>query len=226
MAIVEGRDGDGEAPDDAEGRPGRAGDTATKDGLDLEGDEGSQHDRGDNGDNPVPGEGSEDHRAAPSHGLSLRRAAWAGSAVLGAAAVALAGALVAGGPSPASERAQVIGAARRFVVALTSYDYRTFGTSVATVEAMSTGAFAQQYQQTLANPAFRKALVANQAVATGVVTAGPFVASVHGAEADVFTVVHQQVTGKTSKAQSATNYIFTVLVDTTEGWKVDQVQLT
>ena len=141
--------------------------------------------------------------------------------VIGGVAVAVRGDKTANG------REEVTQQAERFALALSSYNYRTIARDLASVRAMGVGNFRYQYEQVLGGDEFRKALLQNQAVATAKVVKGPYVASLSGTDARTFTVLEQTLQGKgQTQPQTRRVRVESILVKTTDGWRIDWVEIT
>ncbi|MEY2478635.1 MAG: Mce-associated rane protein [Actinomycetota bacterium] len=145
-----------------------------------------------------------------------------------AALVVIGGLVVAlRGDGPTNRRDEVTQQAERFALALSSYNYRTIDRDLANVRAMGVGNFRYQYEQVLGGDAFRKALSENQAVATAKVVKGPYLASLTDDDARTFTVLEQSLQGKGQpQPQTRRVRVESILVRTTEGWRIDWVEIT
>jgi hypothetical protein len=128
---------------------------------------------------------------------------------------------------PSNRREEVTEQAERFALALSSYDYRTITRDLAGVRAMGVGNFRYQYEQVLGGDAFRKALLENEAVATAKVVKGPYLASLSDNDARTFTVLEQTLRGKgDAPPQTRRVRVESILVRTTDGWRIDWVEIT
>lgn len=142
-------------------------------------------------------------------------------AVIGGLAVAIRG------DKPANGREAVTQQAERFALALSSYNYRTITRDLASVRAMGVGNFRYQYEQVLGGDEFRKALLQNEAVATAKVVKGPYLASLSDTDARTFTVLEQTLQGKgQTQPQTRRVRVESILVKTTDGWRIDWVEIT
>ena len=142
-------------------------------------------------------------------------------AVLGGLAVALQG------DEPSSRREEVTEQAERFALELSSYNYRTIDRDLADVRAMGVGNFRYQFAQVMGGTAFPDAIRKSEQVATAKVLRGPYLASLTDNDARTFTVLEQTLQGKgQTQPQTRRVRVESILVRTTEGWRVDWVEIT
>jgi hypothetical protein len=130
------------------------------------------------------------------------------------------------GPSERDRRDDLLEVARRVTLSITSYDYQDFDATRAAVLADGLPSFELQYEQLLSGSGLRDALTANEAVATSKITVGPMVASLEEHEARTFSVVEQEVDGKTSEATTQRLRVEVTLVETPDGWRASNVEVT
>jgi hypothetical protein len=146
---------------------------------------------------------------------------------LAVAAVVLGAVLVTRDNSAQEHRREVTTTAKRFALALSSYDYRHISRDLANVRSMGVGNFRYQYEEVLGGESFRKALTDNEAIATAEVVKGPYLAVLDDDEARTFTVLKQTVRGKGQAVpQTRRVRVESILVRTAKGWRIDWVEIT
>lgn len=154
-----------------------------------------------------------------------RLATWVAAVVLllaGASAL-----VVSRGDDGETERADVLEMAAAFIVDFASYDHERFDETLAVVEEASIGAFSSRYTTLLGGSGFVEAMQENQAAATAEIARGPLLAEFTGGEARVFAIVEQTVTSAALDGpQTSRLRIEVILVETTRGWKVVDVETT
>jgi len=156
-----------------------------------------------------------------------RRATWLASAALAVIVAILAIVLFTRGESSKARQDDVKDTAERFALALSSYNYRQLAPDLAKVRAMGVGNFRYQYEQILGGNSFETALKNNEAVATAKVTDGPFVAALGKNDARTFTVLEQEIKGKSApNGEKRKVRVESILVRTPSGWRVDWVEIT
>ncbi len=144
-------------------------------------------------------------------------------AILGVGATVL-GAVV--GPSERERRDALLEVGARVTVAITSYDYRDLDAAREAVLADALPSFELQYEQLLEASGLGDALRSNEAVAAGEITVGPMVASLEDHEARLFSVVDQDVRGKETEATTQRLRVEVTLVETPDGWRASNVEVT
>jgi Mce-associated membrane protein len=155
------------------------------------------------------------------------RATWLAAAVLAVVVAVLAVVIVANGQSTKERQTEVKGTARRFALALSTYDYRHLDLDLGKVRAMGVGNFPYQYHQILGGNSFESALKSNEVVATATIKSGPFVAALGKDDARTFTVLEQTITGKSApKGETRKVRVESILVRTPAGWRIDWVGIT
>jgi len=155
------------------------------------------------------------------------RATWLACAALAVIVAILAVVLFTRGESAKSRQADVKHTAERFALALSSYDYRHLAPDLAKVRAMGVGNFRYQYEQILGGNSFETALKNNEAIATAKITDGPFVAAIGKNDARTFTVLEQEIKGKSApNGEKRKVRVESILVRTPSGWRVDWVEIT
>jgi len=119
-------------------------------------------------------------------------------------------------------RADVTSVARRFVIALTTYDAASLPTQRQHVLSMATGAFKDEFDK-LTGAAFATALSETQATSRGQIeTLG--VVSVHKDNASVIGIADVTVSNKDLKTPRVDRQVIQLdLVHTSSGWRVDRV---
>ena len=119
-------------------------------------------------------------------------------------------------------RTDVTGLARRFVIALTTYDAASLSTQRQTVLSMATGAFRDEFDK-LTGSAFANALTETQATSRGQIeTLG--IVSLHGINASVLGIADVTVSNKDLKTPRVDRQVIKLdLTHTSSGWKVDRV---
>lgn len=105
-----------------------------------------------------------------------------------------------GGSNPTAPRATV-DAARRFALAITSFDHRHLDADIARVLALGTPDFERDFRQTV-GPNFTAQFTKNQTVSVGDLVAGPRVQGVKGGRAQFAVVVDQRITSDAQKDAS------------------------
>jgi hypothetical protein len=136
---------------------------------------------------------------------SLRRSRWTPVVLvvlLGALLVFEALQLDLGGGSEAEPRAtpQAVGLARRFAVAVTSFDHKRLDADVARVIALGTPGFEAKFRKAV-GPNFTAGIAANKTISIGSVVAGPRVDRIVKGVATFVVVVDQQVTSEGGQGQ-------------------------
>ena len=135
--------------------------------------------------------------------------------------------LVSRGQSAKSRQNEVKDTAQKFALAISTYDYHHLGRDLGGVRNMGVGNFRYQYQDVLGSTAFTKALTDNQAIATAKVKSGPFIAALSKNDARTWTVVSQTIKGNSSPQGDTRNVrVESILVRTSDGWRVDWVQIS
>lgn len=122
---------------------------------------------------------------------------------------------------------QVAVVAKRFASNLMTFDHRTLEADIADIEADSTGRFRQQFAAALGGSitVFRDAIRQAEAVSEGTVL-GVVVAGVDGETATVLAAVDQRITNaETTDPRTLRRLLELMLVDTSDGWKVDGVEV-
>jgi hypothetical protein len=130
------------------------------------------------------------------------------------------------GPSERERRDDMLEVGRRVTVAITSYDYRDLDATRAAVLADALPSFELQYEQLVSGTGLIDALTENEAVAMSKVVVGPMVASLEDHEARIFSVVEQEVDGKASEATTQRLRVEVTLVETPDGWRASNVEVT
>jgi hypothetical protein len=136
---------------------------------------------------------------------SLRRSRWTPVVLvvlLGALLVFEALQLDLGGGSSAEPEPapQAVGLARRFAVAVTSFDHKRLDTDIARVLALGTPGFEAKFREAM-GPDFATRIAANKTVSSGRLVAGPRAQSVTDGLATFIVVVDQQVTSEGGQEQ-------------------------
>ena len=136
---------------------------------------------------------------------SLRRSRWIAIvviALLGALLVFEALQLNLGGrgDAEASAAPEAVGLARRFAVAVTSFDHKRLDADVARVLALGTPGFEDKFREAM-GPDFATRIAANKTVSSGRIVAGPRAQSVARGVATFLVVVDQQVTSEGGQEQ-------------------------
>jgi hypothetical protein len=156
-----------------------------------------------------------------------RRAAWLAAGIMAVIVAVLAVVVFTRGQSTKERQDQVKRTAERFALALSTYDYRHLAPDLAKVRAMGVGNFDYQYAQILGGNSFETALKNNEAVATAKVTDGPFVAALGKNDARTFTVLEQEIKGKSApNGEKRKVRVESILVRTPSGWRIDWVEIT
>lgn len=149
---------------------------------------------------------------------------WVALAVL--LVVALATSLLAADATAARnrdrhDRRAVEEIAGRLATALSTYDYRDFEATKKRVLALSTGAFASEYERAVG----ALASLIDQTKATSEATAGNvFVGNLQGGKASAIVVLEIRATGEGGPRVSVDNYVDLSLVKVEGAWKVDGVR--
>ena len=160
---------------------------------------------------------------------SLRRSRWTPViliVLLGALLVFEAFKLDLGGggsaePKPAP---QAVGLARRFAVAVTSFDHKRLDADIARVLDLGTPGFEAKFREAM-GPDFATRIAANKTVSSGRVVAGPRAQRIAGGLATFLVVVDQQVTSEGGQEQPQVIRVgLLVSVDQT-GSKVTKVEV-
>ena len=162
--------------------------------------------------------------AAPAARRSVPPAMWVAVAVL--AAIALATSILAASATAARERdrrdrQQVEEVAGRLATALSTYDYRDFEATKRRVLALSTGAFASEYERAVG----ALASLIDQTKATSEATAGDvFIGNLGEGKASAIVVIEIRANGVGGPRVSVDNYVDLSLVKVEGSWKVDGVR--
>ena len=98
-------------------------------------------------------------------------------------------------PSPAS-----VSLARRFAVAVTSFDHRRLDADVARVLALGTPGFEKEFRGAMGAD-FSQRIASNRTISSGRIVAGPRAQRVAGGLATFLVVVDQQVTSEGAQEQ-------------------------
>jgi hypothetical protein len=169
--------------------------------------------------------------AGADAGPGLRSRRVSGSAlgwvILGLLVLLLAFELIAltrnNGAAPHASGADV-GVARRFAVAVTSFDNKRLGADVQRVLDLGTPDFERQFR-TAMGPNFTDRIAANKTVSRGDIVAGPRAQSVRGGVATFFVVLDQTVTSEGSQAQPQLVRVGLLLKVQEKDHKVSSVQV-
>ena len=149
---------------------------------------------------------------------------WAALAVLTAVAVitsVLAASATAARNRDRADRRAVEEVAGRLATALSTYDYRDFEATKRRVLALSTGAFASEYERAVG----ALASLIDQTKATSEATAGDvFVGNLGGGKASAIVVLEIRASGVGGPRVSVDNYVDLSLVKVEGEWKVDGVR--
>lgn len=121
-------------------------------------------------------------------------------------------------------RAEVTAVTQRFLTALTNFSGDTIDADVQEIKAFAVGSFADQVDQFF-DDTTTQALKDANAVSKGTVQS-IFVESLSGGSANVFGVVSESVTNKSSTGpRSEILRIDMEMIETKDGWKVDSVKI-
>lgn len=90
--------------------------------------------------------------------------------------------------------------ARRFAVAVTSFDHKRLDADVQRVLDLGTPGFERDFRSAM-GPNFTDRIAANKSVSTGDIVVGPRVQRISGGRATFFVVVDQTVTSEGSQSQ-------------------------
>ena len=124
---------------------------------------------------------------------------------------------------PEHDRSDVTAVARRFVVALTTYDATTLPAERTTVLGMASGQFRSDFDRLTSNPAFAAALSTAKATSSGKIV-NLAISSVSGDSATVLGVVDVTVSNKDLKVPRVDRQVIEMtLVHSKSGWKIDSV---
>lgn len=222
--MIERRDGDGEVVGELDrGRVGDGESIVVQEAADGE-------TRGDRRDDKREREGdSAATEVRDAHRPTLHRAqivSWALAATLAIVAIGATILSALGGPSERERRDDLLEVGTQVTLAITTYDYRDLDATRAAVLADALPSFELEYEQLLDASGLGEALRANEAIATGEITVGPMVASLDANEARLFAVVEQQVAGKETEAATQRLRVEVTLVETLDGWKASNVEVT
>lgn len=123
---------------------------------------------------------------------------WLAFAVAGILIVALGAELVTLARSDSGPEAPpaTVATARRFAVAVTSFDYRHLDRDVAKVLSFGSAGFERDFRAAM-GPDFTGRIVTAKSVSRGKIVAGPEVQRVKRGRVSLFVVVNQQVTSDT-----------------------------
>jgi hypothetical protein len=102
--------------------------------------------------------------------------------------------------SVASASAADTDVARRFAVAVTSFDHNRLDADVQRVLDLGSPGFERDFRSAM-GPNFTDRIAANKSISTGDIVVGPRVQSVSGGRATFFVVVDQTVTSEGSQSQ-------------------------
>jgi hypothetical protein len=104
--------------------------------------------------------------------------------------------------SDAEPRADVasVSLARRFAVAVTSFDHKRLDADIARVLALGTPGFEREFRQAMGAD-FAQRIAANKTVSDGHIIAGPRVQRISGGRSTFLVVVDQQVTSEGGSGQ-------------------------
>lgn len=129
---------------------------------------------------------------------SLRRSRWTPVVLvvlLGALVLFEALSLSRGGGSEPTPTPAGVGLARRFAVAVTSFDNKRLDADVARVLALGTPGFEREFRRAM-GPDFSQRIATNKTVSSGRIVAGPRAQRIVGGLATFLVVVDQQVTSE------------------------------
>ena len=163
--------------------------------------------------------------AAPEGGRGRVPAVmWVALAILGAIALTtsiLAASATAARERDRKDRQDVEEVAGRLATALSTYDYRDFEATKRRVLALSTGAFASEYERAVG----ALASLIDQTKATSEATAGDvFVGNLGDGKASAIVVIEIRASGVGGPRVSVDNYVDLSLVKVEGEWKVDGVR--
>ena len=99
-----------------------------------------------------------------------------------------------------SASAADVDVAKRFAVAVTSFDHKRLDADVQRVLDLGTSGFERDFRSAM-GPNFTDRIAANKSVSTGDIVVGPRVQRVSGGRATFFVVVDQTVTSEGSQSQ-------------------------
>ena len=160
---------------------------------------------------------------------SLRRSRWTPVVLvvlLGALLVFEAFQLDLGGggsaePKPAP---QAVGLARRFAVAVTSFDHKRLDADIARVLDLGTPGFEAKFREAM-GPDFATRIASNKTVSSGRVVAGPRAQRIAGGLATFLVVVDQQVTSEGGQEQPQVIRVGLLVSVDQKGSKVTKVEV-
>jgi hypothetical protein len=104
-----------------------------------------------------------------------------------------------GGSEPRADAAS-LGLARRFAVAVTSFDHTRLDADIARVLALGTPGFEREFRRAM-GPDFAERITANKTVSSAHIIAGPRVQRISGGRSTFLVVVDQQVTSEGGTGQ-------------------------
>jgi hypothetical protein len=119
---------------------------------------------------------------------------------------------------------QAVGLARRFAVAVTSFDHKRLDADVARVLALGTPGFEDKFRQAM-GPDFAARIAANKTVSSGRVVAGPRAQRVAGGLVTFLVVVDQQVTSEGGQEKPQVIRVGLLLSVDEQGTKVSKVEV-
>ena len=135
--------------------------------------------------------------------------------------------LVTDADGGSSAREEVTQLAADFIIEFSSYDHERFDETLDAVEEASVAAFSSRYTALLGGSGFVEAMQDNQAVASAEIARGPLLAEFTDDEARVFAIVEQTVSSAALDGpQTSRLRVEVLLVETTKGWKVIDVETT
>ena len=175
-------------------------------------------------DEPEPTPKRSASAAAGASGRRIPAALWA--ALVALAAIALVTSVLAASATAArnrerADRRAVEEVAGRHATALSTYDYRDFEATKRRVLALSTGAFASEYERAVG----ALASLIDQTKATSEATAGDvFVGNLADGKASAIVVLEIRASGVRGPCVSVDNYVDLSLVKVEGEWKVDGVR--
>jgi hypothetical protein len=108
--------------------------------------------------------------------------------------------LIGSGRGVAHASAADTDVARRFAVAVTSFDHNRLDADIQRVLDLGTPGFERDFRSAM-GPNFTDRIAANKSVSTGAIVVGPRVQRVSGGRATFFVVVDQTVTSEGSQSQ-------------------------
>jgi hypothetical protein len=124
-------------------------------------------------------------------------------------------------PRPAP---QAVGLARRFAVAVTSFDHKRLDTDIARVLDLGTPGFEAKFREAM-GPDFATRIAANKTVSSGRVVAGPRAQRLAGGLATFLVVVDQQVTSEGAQEQPQVIRVGLLVSVDQQGSKVTKVEV-